>query len=71
MSDSEYSPPMIEARDPIGLPLIGAPAISTPPAQSAAFRPEMAETYVAPRIIERTTVGGPLVAFGSAPPPPP
>jgi hypothetical protein len=66
---ADYEPPAIDAREPIALPLIGT-AISPPP-QSAAFRPERVEAYVAPRIVERVAVAGPLVAFGSPPPPPP
>lgn len=59
VTPSEYEPPSIDGRDPIALPLIGN--ASLPPAQSAAFRPEMAGPYVAPRIVERAAIDGPLV----------
>ena len=65
---ADYEPPAIDGREPIALPLIGS-AVSPLP-QSAAFRPEPVDAYVAPSIVERVAVAGPLVAFGSPPPPP-
>ena len=60
-TSSDYEAPAIDARDPITLPLIGPP--TSLPAQSAAFRSELAEPYVAPGIEARTAIDAPLVGL--------
>ena len=55
-----YEPPCIEVREPIDLPLIGAPAGSVV-LQSAAFRTESLGAYVPPRIEARQPVSLPLI----------